>query len=308
MKTKYTVSIGIPAFNEEKTIAQLLRSIFTQRGNHFVLEKVYVGIDGSVDNTEKIVKKIHNTHLKILKSSKREGKATRLNEFFKTSVSDILIIFDADIIIDDQYLIDKLTVQFNDKKIGLVSADNQPVCPATFLGKTWYASEKLWYEIRKNVNEGDSVYNNSGCSVAFRREFARSINLPKETIADQQFIYIYSVIKKWKFYFARNANIYYLPPSTWKDILTQFTRSLGEDNFFRKNFGTKWDEYFKIPKKNKFFGTIRSFIKDPFYTLAAILLLFFLNSFVVVPNSQSTYGFWDSIESSKLINELKYEK
>src|SRR3990170_5283265 len=45
LSEKFTVTVGIPAHNEEQNIKQLLTSIVSQKGN-FVLEKILVTTDG----------------------------------------------------------------------------------------------------------------------------------------------------------------------------------------------------------------------------------------------------------------------
>jgi glycosyltransferase involved in cell wall biosynthesis len=52
---KLTVTIGIPAYNEEKSISNLLDSIIEQTQKDYVLEKVIVACDGCTDKTSEVV-------------------------------------------------------------------------------------------------------------------------------------------------------------------------------------------------------------------------------------------------------------
>ena len=52
MNKKPTVTIGIPAHNEEANIANMLNSVISQEQKSFFLEKIIVALDGCTDNTE----------------------------------------------------------------------------------------------------------------------------------------------------------------------------------------------------------------------------------------------------------------
>ena len=52
---KLTVTIGIPAYNEEKNIGRLLKSLSNQKGDDFTLNEIVVLSDGSTDMTNEIV-------------------------------------------------------------------------------------------------------------------------------------------------------------------------------------------------------------------------------------------------------------
>ena len=63
MKTKFkkpTLSIGIPAFNEEANIYFLLKDLLSQKMDQFNLERIIVNSDGSTDDTIEQVKRIKN--------------------------------------------------------------------------------------------------------------------------------------------------------------------------------------------------------------------------------------------------------
>src|SRR5688572_21677183 len=99
---KLTVSIGIPAHNEEGNIAQLLDTIIKQRQNSYILEQIYVACDGCTDKTAKIVSKYAKRYkfIKLIDDKKRLGKAERLNTMYQLNKSDFILIFDADLLLD----------------------------------------------------------------------------------------------------------------------------------------------------------------------------------------------------------------
>ena len=84
MKTKKpTVTIGIPAYNEEANIGVLLRAIVKQRETDFVLKKIIVVSDKSTDNTANEVKKIKDSRIKLIENRVRRGKVYNQNKIFE---------------------------------------------------------------------------------------------------------------------------------------------------------------------------------------------------------------------------------
>src|SRR3989344_3768380 len=101
MTKKLTVTIGIPAYNEQENIQAMLKSVLAQKGNNFVIKKIVVVSDGSSDQTVSKVKEIQKeSHLiSLVEGKTRKGKIIRLNKIYSLNKSDILFTFDADIVL-----------------------------------------------------------------------------------------------------------------------------------------------------------------------------------------------------------------
>ena len=61
-KKEYSISILVPAFNEEKTISNTIETIFSV---DYPIEELIVLNDGSTDNTKKIIEKLLKKYLLI---------------------------------------------------------------------------------------------------------------------------------------------------------------------------------------------------------------------------------------------------
>lgn len=300
MNTLKTVSIGIAAFNEDQTIGPLLDAIHIQTGDTYILEKIIIVLDGSTDKTREVIKTHNDPRIVVIDHKEQKGKATRLTQLYKLNTSDILLILDGDVQITDQRFIEKLVQEFTNNNIAIVSSNNQPIRPNSFIGKVWYANEQCWYEIRKSVNNGNNLFNNSGCAVALEKNFAKSIIMPAEAIADQQFVYLSAMKLGKQFIFKEHAVVHYVPPSTLQDIKIQFARSLGEEEFLKKYFDDSFNTYFEIPLKNKLLGLITAVLKDPFYTIVSLMFVKLLPKLGIVQDPTNKKGLWKRTNSTKL--------
>ncbi len=101
------LSIIIPAYNEEKTIEELLFRVFKVP----VLKEVIVVNDGSLDRTGQILEKISSQlektrqfenlkNFKIINNSKNRGKGFAVRVALESVSGDIVIIQDADLELD----------------------------------------------------------------------------------------------------------------------------------------------------------------------------------------------------------------
>jgi cellulose synthase/poly-beta-1,6-N-acetylglucosamine synthase-like glycosyltransferase len=117
------VSILMAAYNEEKVITEKIESIFN---TNYPKEKidVLIGSDNSIDKTNEIIKKFSGIysqiHLEEFKS--RSGKTLIINELFKKSTGDILIITDANVIFEENTIYE-LVKHFKNSEVALTDSN-----------------------------------------------------------------------------------------------------------------------------------------------------------------------------------------
>lgn len=98
MKKNISISIIVPVFNEEKTIAKILEKILTANTLNLKKEIIIIN-DGSTDNTSRIIKKNlkKQKQVKIINNSKNYGKGYSLKKGFLISTGDIVLVQDSDL-------------------------------------------------------------------------------------------------------------------------------------------------------------------------------------------------------------------
>lgn len=94
------LSVVIPAYNEEKTIAKILKKVFLQPE----VKNVLVVNDGSFDKTHEVLENISlkippakRKRLKIFKHASNMGKGSALKTAFNKVSGDFVIVQDADL-------------------------------------------------------------------------------------------------------------------------------------------------------------------------------------------------------------------
>lgn len=254
---KYSVTIGIPAHNESRNIPLLLIALSGQKEQNIEVKSIVVISDGSDDTTVEAAGRVANPKIKIVVHRTRAGKAVRVNELLRGLRTDFLVVMDADSLPDDRWTIERLVMKLvRTPRAGLALGNGQPVAGWTFIEKAvnGYRHAQAW--VKPWFDFGKTAYYTHGF-IAYRREFAKHLVLPRSILNDDTFGLFACLMSGRTFTYADNAIIWYRSPQTIADHIHQSARHL--------RGGTQLTEYF--PKK-----LVESYYHVPFYTLLLIAL------------------------------------
>lgn len=301
MKSKLTLTIGIPVYNEEANIANLLDSILSQKQDNYVLEKIIVVSDGSTDNTEQIVEEFSTKYpnVKLIALKKREGKKRRLEKLYQINSSEVLIISDGDILLSELTVISKMINQFSNKNVAIVSANNQPIEAQNFQGKVINSLYSLWYEIRKDFKNGNNIYNIKGCFMAIRNEFAKRVKFRDDSISEAQFLFFCLKQGNLEFRFTEDSVVLFRLPSSFREHFLLKTRGGKGRDQLSKYFGKSVYSEYRIPAVLKIKGFTSMFIKNPINAVMAIVFQFILSRRIKSIKSVSKNNLWQIASSTK---------
>jgi biofilm PGA synthesis N-glycosyltransferase PgaC len=116
------VSIIVPAYNEEKVIADCVKSI--GNSNYTNYEIILVD-DGSTDQTLQVMRQYENPPVVRVLSQPNSGKAAALNLGFQHAKGEILFFVDADGMFT-QSTIREMLNRFTSEKVGAVCGNDAP--------------------------------------------------------------------------------------------------------------------------------------------------------------------------------------
>ena len=112
-----SLSILVPAHNEEKYIAETIDAIIKARYKGG--KEIIIIDDGSTDKTTEIIKKFSKKGVKYFRTN-HIGKSNALNKAVEIAKNEIVVVIDADSVIEKNSL-QKLVKPFADEKVAAVS-------------------------------------------------------------------------------------------------------------------------------------------------------------------------------------------
>lgn len=168
MTKHYSISVLIPAYNEEATLADTVKSIYEMDYDN--IREVIIINDGSKDNTLKIAKELKKKYpnLKIL-DKKNSGKANSLNQAIKLASGELIVVIDADSY-PDKNSFKMLVGHFNDPEVGVATGACIPINRTSFLEKLQVLEYKVIAFTRKLLGFIDSIYVAPGTLAMYRKK------------------------------------------------------------------------------------------------------------------------------------------
>lgn len=304
---KPTLTIGIPAYNEEHSIGVLLQSLFSQEMKNFSLTNVIVVLDASTDNTLAVLKKLKKKYpkLQIISRTNRSGKALALNIIYHKANTDYLLTIDADLVFESTKALDKMIQKLEgDKTLNLTSTRHAPHMPGSWMGKFAAYSFLILENTTFQINNGNNFYSVMGMEMMPKR-FYKSFVFPAGTLSDQCFVYAMATRKdKSAFSLVKDEFIYFMPVQTFHDWRVLSVRStIGDKKDVVSRFGLGILSSFTIPRSLYIKSVLKFFVHAPLLTLGAIFMEVFIRVFPyrkqIVKN-----GIWEMTSSSKQLSHL----
>lgn len=283
MKHKVSVTIGIPAFNEEANIVHLLNAIVRQKKKTFKLEKVLIISDGSTDRTVNkiLLLKKRFPLISLISRKVRKGIATAQNEIVTRAKSDILVMLDADIMPANDKFLEEIIAPFcSNPEIGLVGASTASVKPRGFIESVLAYSHEFKQSLYRKINNGDTVYLCHGRARAFKKKLYKRLYW-NDDVPEDAFSYLYCISNKMKFIYQPNATILFRTPTSIMEHAKQskrFADSIKALSKYKKR--SFIEKQYIIPKKY-FISTFMIFlIKNPIKMFTYLWIQIYVSKFI----------------------------
>lgn len=297
---KFTLTIAIPAHNEAGTIGQVVLDVRSQKLPPWAkLQRVVVFSDGSTDSTVKEVQKVKDKYVQVIDRKTQRGKNACLNELFRTVKTDLLVLFDADIRLDNKRIVTQLITPFlNRSRLGLVAGNPQPL-----LGSTWVErAANNWtgalVDIRGRFRNGDSPYCACGPTLALSRPFYKDLLILPEAPSDR-YLYFACKQKEFEFYYAQKAIVWFGSAKTIEEHVSQSRRYSQDYINLEKIVGREKAQIeFRLPLVLKLRLLVAQVVRDP----SAYLFMKYLHVLVRTSNKPSSVKIWQPVQTSKQLS------
>jgi poly-beta-1,6-N-acetyl-D-glucosamine synthase len=216
----YTISVIIPAYNEEKSIADTIRSIKNQTVR---VDEIIVVDDYSSDRTGEVALREGVT---VIRTPRNMGtKAMAQNYVLPNIKTDLFATLDADTVLHEE-AIKKTLPYFNDPKTGSVCGFVIPQRISTIWEKGRFIEYLFGISIIKaGQNNVGAVLVSSGCFSIFRTDIVRELGgFKQRTMAEDMDLTWEMHFRSYKIYCAPDAYCYPLDPPTASIFIRQVLR------------------------------------------------------------------------------------
>lgn len=194
------VSIIIPAFNEARTIAEIIHKAKAENISRLGLEKEIIVVDdASTDNTLEIAKKSGGSGVKIIRHERNRGKGASLRAGFASATQDIILIQDADLEYDP--------ADYERLLAPIVQGKADVVYGSRFVGDAPHRVLLFWHYLGNKIITflTDMVANLNLTDIetgykAFKREAINSIELTENRFGFEPEVTIKLAKRGWRFY------------------------------------------------------------------------------------------------------------
>jgi len=165
-KKQYSISVLVPAWNEEKTIEETIDHIFRI---DYPIKELIVLNDGSTDKTKEIVERLLKKYPKLkLINKKNSGKGDSLNAGLKVAKGELVVVVDADSYPDKESF-KKLVGFFDDEKVGAATCVFVPRNRNKFIEKMQVIEYNIIAFTRKLLGYVDAIYVTPGPLAMYRK-------------------------------------------------------------------------------------------------------------------------------------------
>jgi len=275
---KFKVTVGIPAFNEQANIGFLLRALLSQKLVNLEVEKILVVSDGSTDETVDIVSKIKDNKINVFIGKVRLGKAKRENEIIARCNSEVLVILDADILIDDKSFIEKIVRPIIFGRADMTSSTIKPLKARNFFEQVLIVSTKLKDELFLTYKLGNNIYTCFGPARSFSKKLYKKLRF-EQSNGEDMFSYLKCLELGFTFENVSDVVTHYRLPSNLSDHTKQSIRyHLSKKSMLKVFDKDLVKRELNIPPKVYFLTFLKSLKiigRYPIHTVIYIFILLF---------------------------------
>jgi biofilm PGA synthesis N-glycosyltransferase PgaC len=221
--TEYSISVLIPAHNEEESIQGTVEAIL--KSNYKWLKEIFIINDGSTDKTRDIAKMLEKRY-RIVKliDKKNSGKADSLNYALKLTKGELIAVVDADSY-PEYNAIEKMIGYFDKPSVGAVTAQILVKNRNILLEKMQAMEYKVIAFTRKLLGFVDAIYVTPGPLAVYRRSVLEKIGGFDTNNLTEDIEITWRILSHgFKIEMALPAIVYTVAPSNWKHWYNQRIR------------------------------------------------------------------------------------
>ena len=298
MNNKPTLNIVLSALNEEANIGYLIDDLSKQTAKSYELKHIIICSDGSIDETNEVVKSKNNENVVLLDHKDTIGHPERQNEMLRMSETDVVIILNADIQIDDPEFVEKLAKPVINGEADLISCIMYEKEPVTFFEKVVYNSMEVKREIFDDINGGINVYTCHGPCRALSQRFYKTLEFTAGS-GEDAYSYFSCIKNGFKYKYVTDTYIKYRLSNNFSDYKKQNMRFVKSKDLREEEFGKEFiKEQFGIPLDKAALAIVKNVVKHPVLSFCYVIVY---SAGLLSYKLGKTPSSWELAKSSKLV-------
>ena len=245
-----SVSIIIPAFNEEKGIKGSINSAL---GIDYPKDKLEIIVvdDGSKDSTYEKIKEYQNERIRVFKHNKNMGKGIAINKGIKEAKGKVIVTMDADNTLVEKTALKKAVKYFRDPEVMCVSPIMAIYKPKGILQRVQQIEYLLGVFLRKSFANLEAVHITPGAFSIYRKSFFDKYGgFPKNNLTEDMEVALRIQYHGYKIENSLESVIYTIAPNKFDTLLKQRKR------WYVGLLKNLWDYRMLFSKKYGVLGTI----------------------------------------------------
>lgn len=298
MTIKPTLTIGVVAYNESANIGKLLLSLKKQIISSAHLLRIVVISDASIDGTDEIVNTIGD--IQLIRHRERQGANAGQNDLLTKTETDLLVILDADILPNNDLLIENLIAPIvANSHIGLTSGMLIPAKPRTFVEKVLARTHIFKIEFFSKLPNKNNIYLCVGPIRAFSKGLYSSYIYPDQVPYDA-YSYLKCLQNGYQFEYVPHAQAIFRCPATLSDHEKQGARFAAGRQQLIEEFKQDAVIAYRLPQMRIVASIVPEVVRHPILSLfAAYFLILFFSRMLF--QQQKFTSKWEMAASSKNI-------
>jgi biofilm PGA synthesis N-glycosyltransferase PgaC len=231
------ISAGIPAYNEEKTIGQLLKTLLNQPMGDVVLEEVIVETGGSTDSTDTKAREMiqSDSRIKVMSKGGRRGKSAALDTILRHAKEEVVVFIDGDVFLGDNCVSALIRPLLNDVKVGVASGTVISKMEENhFFGFLSHFIREQHRELCTHLTRRNMAPKVDGTFYAVRKSVVESF--PTYAVSDDEYASWRAQSKGYKVIYVPDAVVYTEDPASFKGFIEWQKRIIAGQMYMKKHF------------------------------------------------------------------------
>jgi cellulose synthase/poly-beta-1,6-N-acetylglucosamine synthase-like glycosyltransferase len=277
-------TIGIPTYNEEKSIVKTIKSILLELD---LKDEIIVVASGCTDKTIDVVNQIDDPKIRVIEQKERKGKVSAVNIILSKAQNEIVVLADADII-PSVGAIRRLVKNLDDPKVGASCAKVENYQRKTLLDKIQEFGWEALNDQKIEENKKGTFYALNGYLAAVKKNIIKNLN--ESYLLDDALLGFEIKKKGYKIIYDPTAKAFVKAAQNLRDYINQKARNrLGWWQMTKKGM--------KISERRNV-GQLKYLLKRvyawPYITLDFVI---WLKAYIDFRKGKS---YWKEIRSSKI--------